>query len=95
VDRSARRREIPLIREPETALVGKLHESLARGASERVGPNRIGAAIAVERRGEHFGGTRGADIDEQCDRGRDDAICRQGGDRLTLILAAEPTGSVR
>ena len=53
-------REVSHVGEPETALVGQLDQALARGASQCVDSNEIGAIVLCKRCGEYLGGTRSA-----------------------------------
>src|SRR5215204_753939 len=57
--------EVTRGRQQQSAAIRQLHELLTRGASERAFSDELGAIVAGQCRGKHFGGSGRALIDEQ------------------------------
>src|SRR6185503_9633088 len=86
VDAGVSGSEIAHRREQQSAAIGKLHELLACGTTERALADQFGASVAAEGGREQFGRRRGSLIDQQDDRSRNRAVARRGGDVLALRL---------
>ena len=82
VDGLAGRREIARVREPEAAVLGKLHQLLDAGAAERVLAHEVRALVAVERGGEDLGRAGRARRDEHLHGQIDGAVTGLRRNRL-------------